>query len=351
MSDAKALRRMQHQHGLITWEQALAAGMTEKQVRRRIEAGHWVRVARGVYRHASAPNTPIARLHGVCLAHGALASHRSAAALHRIDGFRLDRIEVVVRRGRARPIRGATLHQSTQMDLARPVECEGVPTTGLGRTLLDVSAVVDRRRLDQAIDSVLRDGRLCTDDLYRVLASHARRGRDGCAPFRSSLEDRDGDPVPLSAWSRMVADLLVESGLDRPAMEYRVVDAAGSFIAQVDLAYPDCRVAIELDSRRWHLNRVSFDADPERRNRLTVQGWTVLNFTWSHYVGDPRGLCVTVEAACRQARLPKLATKPPTEGHNPHQFQGDAPPTAKLATKPPTEGHNPHQFQGVTARR
>ena len=300
MSEAQVFRRMQHQHGLITRGQALAAGMTDKQIRGRVKTRHWVRVAQGVYRHRSAPNTPIARLLGVCLAHRALASHRSAAALQGIDGFRLDRIEVVVPRSRARPINGAIVHQSTQMDLARPVECEGVPTTGLGRTLLDVSAVVNRLRLDQAIDSVLRDGRMRTPDLYRVLVSHARRGRDGCAAFRSSLEDRGDDPVPLSAWSRMVADLLVESGLARPAMEYRVRNAAGVFVAQVDLAYPDCRVAIELDSRRWHLNRVSFDADPERRNRLTIAGWTVLNFTWSHYVGDPHGLCATVAAACRQ---------------------------------------------------
>ena len=351
MSEADVLRRMRRQHGLITRHQALAAGMTDKQVRGRVEAGHWVRVARGVYRHGSVPNTPMARLHGVCLAHRAMASHRSAAALHGIDGFRLDRIEVVVPRGGARPIKGAVLHQSTQMDLARPVECEGVPTTGLGRTLLDVSAVVHRKRLDQAIDSVLRDGRMRTDDLYRVLVSHARRGRDGCAAFRSSLEDRDGDPVPLSAWSRMVADLLVESGLARPEMEYKVEDAVGTFVAQVDLAYPDCRVAIELDSRRWHLNRVSFDADPERRNRLTVTGWTVLNFTWSHYIGDPRGLCATVEAACRQARPSKLATKPPREGQNPHQFREDNQPVPKLATKPPREGQNPHQFRRMTAAR
>ena len=70
----------------------------------------------------------------------------------------------------------------------------------------------------------------------------------------------------------MVADLLVESGLDRPVMEHRVYGVNGTFIAQVDLAYPDCRVAIELDSKRWHLNRVSFDEDPERRNRLDRGG-------------------------------------------------------------------------------
>lgn len=309
MEESKVLRLMRQQHGLISRRQALTAGMTDTQIKWRINADQWVRVTRGVYRHRSAPDTRIARLLAECLARDALASHRSAAALHGIDGFRLDCIELVVPRGAARSLKGAILHQSTQFDLTAPIDCRGVPCTGLGRTLLDVSAVVSRERLDRAIDSVLRDGRLRVTDLYEVLVSHARRGRDGCAAFRASLEDRGGEAIPLSAWSRMVADLLVESGLRRPVMEYRVHNPGGGFVAQVDLAYPDCRVAIELDSRRWHLNRVSFDKDPERRNRLTILGWTVLNFTWTHYVQDPRTLCATVKAACRQNQRTKLATK------------------------------------------
>lgn len=309
MSEALVHERMKRQHGLIARGQALEAGMTETQVKWRLRTGSWVRVAQGVYRHRSTPDTRMARLLAVCLTSTALASHRSAAALHRIDGFRLDRIELVVPRGGARCMRGAILHQSTQFDLTDPTECQGVPCTGLGRTLLDVSAVVNRQLLDQAIDSVLRDGRLRLTDLYRILVSHARRGRDGCAAFRASLEARCDDPVPLSAWSRMVADLLVESGLRQPVMEHRICTHDGEFVAQVDLAYPDCRVAIELDSRRWHLNRVSFDKDPERRNRLTIEGWTVLNFTWTHYVHEPNKLCATVRTACRQGSRTKLGTE------------------------------------------
>ena len=305
MMESEVLSRMKEQHGLISRSQAIAAGMTDKQIRGRVEAGRWTRVARGVYRHGAAPATLEARLLGLCMAYKALASHRAAAALHCIDGYYLDRFEMVVPHGRARPIRGAVLHQSTQMDLAKPVDLQGVPTTGLGRTLIDVSAVVSRTRLDQAIDSVLRDGRLRLEDLYRVLVSHARRGRDGCSAFRASLEDRGGEAeVPLSAWSRMVADLLVEAGLPRPAMEHRVCNHQGEFIAQVDLAYPGDRLAIELDSKRWHLNRVSFDKDPERRNRLIVAGWTVLNFTWNHYVQEPDRLCATVAAACGRQPAP-----------------------------------------------
>ena len=286
---------MQEQHGLISRSQARAEGLTDDQIRRRLRTGEWVCAARGVYRHAVCPETPLSRLLAGCLACDGVASHRSAAALHDIDGYQLDRIEILVPWKRSPTIRGVTLHRTTQMHLTEPVVRKGIPCTWIGRTALDVAAVVSRQQLEHTIDAVLRQGLIRLSDLYQVLVSHSRQGRTGCGPFRDALDERWGDDaVPLSAWSRMVADLLVEDGLDRPVMEHRICDQTGALVAQVDLAYPSRRVAIELDSKRWHLNSVSFERDPRRRNALTVMGWTVLTFTWSDYVGRPGQLCATV---------------------------------------------------------
>ena len=297
--EEQVLMRMRRQHGLITRAQALTAGVTRGQIERSLGTGRWVREARGVYRHAAAPPTPLSKLLAACMVHDGLASHRSAAALHGIDGFTLGRIELSVPRGRKRAMKGVTLHESTQMNLARPVVKNAIPSTGLPRTVLDLAAVVSRKRLDRAIDAVLRDRRLRPADLFGVLVSHSRQGRNGCAALRSALDGRFGhDPVPLSEWSRMVEDLLVASGLDRPRLEYRICSANGTLIAQVDLAFPDCRLAIELDSRRWHHNYESFVEDRRRRNRTTLAGWTVLNFTWEDYVDRPADLCAAVATAC-----------------------------------------------------
>ena len=198
------------------------------------------------------------------------------------------------------------------MDLTKPVTIQGVPTTCLSRTFVDLAAVVSRKRLDYAIDSVLRDRRLRLVDLERVLASHSRRGRDGCGKLRAALEDRCGDDrVPLSAWSRMVATLLVAAGLPRPVLEHRVDDARGTFLAQVDLAYPSHRMAIELDSRRWHMDHVSFEADRDRRNRLIRAGWQVLNFTWDYYKNSPEGLCTLVRDTLTVAGSNLPVSSPP----------------------------------------
>ena len=299
MEEALVLERMRRQHGLISRKQALAVGMTAHQIKKRLRTGRWARAARGVYRHAVWPSTRLSRLLAGCMACDALASHRSAAALHGIDGYELDRVELVVPWERKPAIEGVKLHRTTQIELTKPAMRQGVPCTGVGRTVLDLASVVSRERLVRAIDSVLRDGLLRPADLYAVLVSHSRQGRAGCHAFREALDERWGDgPVPLSGWSRMVADLLNESGLDRPAMEYRIQDDRGELVAQVDLAYPNHRLAIELDSKRWHLNSVSFDHDPRRRNALTVIGWTVLSFTWSDYKERPTQLCATVAQLC-----------------------------------------------------
>lgn len=294
---------MSDQHGLVSRAQALGAGMQKHQVDDRVRGGVWVRAAHGVYRHAAVPSTPHSMLLAPCLAHGALASHRSAAAVHGIDGYQLDRVELVVATGRVKRIPGARLHHSTQMDLARPVVRNGIPTTGLPRTVLDLAGEVGRERLERTIDALLRDKRVRLSDLRAVLAFHARPGRNGCAALRADLEARSGDGVvPLSDWSRMVADRLAEAGLPRPVFEHRVMDGDGSLVAQVDLAYPAARLAIELDSVRWHLNRKSFMADPRRRNELSLVGWTVLTFTWEDYANRPESLCATVAR-----KLPRVA--------------------------------------------
>lgn len=306
MEEERVLRRMRRQHGLVARSQALNDGMTSRRIDRLVSSGVWEREAPGVYRHEAVPSTIRSRLLAVCMAHGAVASHRSAAALHPIEGYRLDRVEVVVPPGTGRGIRGARRYQSTQMGLAKPVERDGIPCTGVARTVLDLAAVVPRRQLDRTIDAVLRDGQLRLSDLYGVLRAHARRGRRGSDALRASLAERfDDNAVPLSDWSRMVTDLLVDAGLEHPALEHRVRGNDGSFVAQVDLAYPGHRVAVELDSARWHDNRESFVHDRRRRNEITLAGWTVLNFTWSDYVDHPAALCEAVAGALATARSNK----------------------------------------------
>lgn len=51
--------------------------------------------------------------------------------------------------------------------------------------------------------------------------------------------------------------------------------------ARIDVAFPDLRIAIEVDGFAYHSDRERFQRDRSRQNLLVGLGWTVLRFTWS----------------------------------------------------------------------
>ena len=186
---------------------------------------------------------------------------------------------------------GFRLHITRQPELVEQIELQHLPCTGLARTLIDVGLLVGERDLDDLVDTVLRDGRLRLGDLVSAYRRASEHGRNGCGPMRRLLETRiDSDPVPLSIWSRDVVRLLSAHGVEAPMMEYPVRTSDGRIVAQVDLAYPQYRIAIELDGVRWHLDRTAFQRDRERANALALHGWKLLSFTWEHFEEHPEQL-------------------------------------------------------------
>jgi very-short-patch-repair endonuclease len=104
-----------------------------------------------------------------------------------------------------------------------------------------------------------------------------------------------------------VLSLLTSAGLPSPETQC-VVDHDGSFVARVDLAYPDILLAIEVDGYRYHSSRAAWQADLDRQNRLMSLGWTILRFTKDDVTFRPRLLVARVRdlharlsAGCRVA--------------------------------------------------
>lgn len=273
------------QAGVISYEQARLRGLTRSQVRHRERIGSWTRVERGVYRVEAFPHSEMTRLWVAILALRGIASHRSAAQLHGFNALgRQQAPEIVVAHGRWRRINGVTVHQSTQLDRIDQVAVHGVPCTGRGRTVLDLGVSMPAARLGKVVDDLLRKNLITQAELWDVLIRHSVQGRDGCGPLRVVLEERRGQArIALSDWSYGVANLLESAGLDRPELEFRAHANDGTLLGQIDLAYPHAMLAIELDSIEFHNNLDSFHSDRARARQLTVEGWTVLQFTWKDY--------------------------------------------------------------------
>ena len=291
------------QQALFTRAQALAAGLTRHQLEHGVGNGRYERLTNGLYRMAGSSPSWEQRLFAAILTagKGALASHRSAACLWGLDGYEPGPLDISVpRHRRPRERRQVDIHESTDLGLAEPSSRLGIPVTGVVRTLIDLGCVVSSKRLIQAVDSAIRRRFTTWEQLAAVRARHARRGRNGVGKMRELLEERYGSTIPDSHFGRLVADLLVDSGLPHPELEHNVFGPDGMWLARVDAAYPDELVAIELDSKRHHLHEEAFEHDRPRQNRIELAGWMVLRYTWQFYSRSPGQLCREVAEALRR---------------------------------------------------
>jgi very-short-patch-repair endonuclease len=103
--------------------------------------------------------------------------------------------------------------------------------------------------------------------------------------------------TPDSGLEMRFARAIVGGGLPEPVQQHRV--AVGDRRYCIDLAYPDLKIAIEVDGWEYHSSRSAFDDDRSRANDLVVAGWQVLRFTSS--MTDAEAV-TTVSAALSRKR-------------------------------------------------
>ena len=291
-------------HGVVSRRQLLDAGLGEATLYRRVHDRTLVLVAPEVYRCAGAPVTWHQRLLVACLTTGdpALASHRSAAVLWGLDGFRPGILEVTTPLWLRRRRSGVRVHESTDLDDVDRTELSSIPVTTIERTLIDLGAVVPWQRVEQAFDDALRRRLTTPERVLDRFLQVARRGRRGVGALRPLLDARVGTTSRRPGeFERRVWRLIADAGVAEAVCEHEVRTSGGALIARVDLALPWARIAIECDSVAWHSGRQRRQADLDRQNRLVLAGWTMLRFTWDDLVHRPDVVVRHVAAALSAA--------------------------------------------------
>jgi very-short-patch-repair endonuclease len=127
-------------------------------------------------------------------------------------------------------------------------------------------------------------------ELAHLEQAHARnRGRRGAAASRRLLDAAAGGA--RSEAERLTVQLLKGAGVTGWQANF----AVGGYI--VDIAFPVQRVAIEIDGWAFHSDQTAFQNDRVRQNRLALQGWQVLRFTWLDLTQHPQRVLAEIRAA------------------------------------------------------
>jgi very-short-patch-repair endonuclease len=298
--DRVLAKRAALQRSLVTVDDVLAAGGTHDNICERLAAGRWDRVDHGVYLIAGAPDGWETRQLAAVLAAGpgAVTSHLAAARLYGIPGYRNAGVELSIPRGRRYRRGGVRSHESTDLERCTIVNHDGIPVTDPNRMMLDLGRYIGVTRLTRAVEAARRKRLVTWASLIATLARHARKGRHGTRRLRAViLQNAHREDITDTDMELLVLGLIRDAGLPEPVVHHLVRDG-DRVVAEVDLAYPHLKIAIECDGS-IHLEEDVRDDDLRKQNELILLGWTVLRFGWSETRRRPDRVPTTVREAIR----------------------------------------------------
>lgn len=250
---------------------AVRAGLL---TRRQLDGSAWHRLFRDVYVHRDVPVTHALRARAARLVvPGAVVSGCSAAVLWGVDlAGAEDDVELTVAPDR-HPVRMAGLRvRRAALDPGDVCTRHGVPTTTPTVTALRVATCLPGDDAVVAVDRLLVS-RVVDLGPLRGLAATVRG--PGAARVREVCRLVDG--LAGSPQETRVRLLMARGGLPAPVAQYVVRDGRG-FVARVDFAWPEFRLAVEYDGA-WHAEPGQFARDRQRLNRLQATGWRVVFVT------------------------------------------------------------------------
>ncbi len=220
---------------------------------------------------------------------------RSAARLHRLDGFESEAVELLVAR-RYRSVTtgpGCVVRSTSQsLSIADTVTIGGLRCLTAERLILEAPLFdFSGRELENAIDSAIRmrlvdEARLRT----RVLERQCDASK-GCRQLVAALVDTGGE----SCLERWFLAIVRRGGLPRPTMR-RVWRDGSRTIARVDATFPG-NLVVELEGHATHSTRRQRQHDEERRTALVLRGLRVITFTYADVRDRPEWVLARLREA------------------------------------------------------
>ena len=268
----------ERQYGLFSRAQALAAGHSTYTIRQRLRSGRWTRhdyrdvfFVTGVA-HCSEQDILAAHLWAgpdtVCCG-------RTSVGLWGACSLPADLVDLLVPRNIRPPTASLLIHRPVSLPPRDITRRAGIPVTVLDRALYELAGLVSLGQLERAVDEALRRRLVWLPALHSRFERYAVQGRNGTTNLRRILSER---PLGYQATESTLEDdfvkLLERHNLPRPERQYRIEG-----VGRVDFAYPEARIAIELDGYEYHSDRDSFQKDRTRSNRLLLGEWLLLRYT------------------------------------------------------------------------
>jgi hypothetical protein len=201
--------------------------------------------------------------------------------------------EIVIPWQQRKKIHGVTVHRSRGLTAGMLMYRDNIRVTKPLVTTLDLGVVLGPVEVGDVIIRA-RQRKLFEPAAFEsTIAKLAKPGRTGVVTAREALK------------LIMIGDRPAESVLEfrfhigprtygLPPYSYQHKVEVNNRKFFIDFAYPEVMLAIEVDGYEKRASRESLDNDAQRGVMLTLAGWTVVHFTWTRVVNDPRGVAADI---------------------------------------------------------
>jgi very-short-patch-repair endonuclease len=287
------------QHGVVSRSQLLLLRLSNEAIDHRIRRRGLHRLHRGVF----AVGHPVLTVEGqwmaaaLALGGNAVLSHSTAAAawdLRRRGSGGLIHVTVPSTAGRERRA-GIRLHRSRTLTPDQTTTIRAIPVTTPVRTIIDLARTLEGRPLEHALDRA---------DQRRLIDFADLRNRPIPRSLQAVLSLYTADAtVTRSEMEERFLALCDQHGLPRPRVNTRI---EGN---EVDFAWRDEKLIVEVDGYAYHRSPSRFETDRERDVILALAGWQVLRFTWTQLTARPAWVARAVSDRLRGCR-PSPAGRP-----------------------------------------
>jgi very-short-patch-repair endonuclease len=196
--------------------------------------------------------------------------------------------------------RGIVVHRNS-LNLNDIVNVRGIPSTSVYRTLIDLCASQSEPICEKVSDAALRMERVNFDRLSAYADEASLRRIKGSALLRRLLgvrgvEDALSESEAESLFTRIMR------GADLPIGE-RQAAREGVRNGRIDFLYPDQKLIIEIDGRKFHSGRREKVRDKRYDNELNIGGNRVLRLTWDDLTTD---VAYTIDLVARALGIERL---------------------------------------------
>jgi hypothetical protein len=288
------------QRGVLSRAQALASSTTAAGLQHRLRpGGPWQRLLPGVYLTSTgAPTAEQLQVAAMLYAgRQSLVTGPAALAFHGIRGATSAKIDVLVPASSSVTSRRFVVTHRTRRMPTQWAQDLAIRYALPARAIADAVSELDRLSDARTVVAGGVQRGLCT---VRQLADElAQRHDAGDALFRRVLAEVAAGI--RSAPEAELRELITSSGLPTPLYNPDLY-LNGRFLARPDAWWPQAGVAVEVDSKEWHLSPADWQRTLQRHRRMTAAGILVIHVTPAELRTDPLRVAKDIAAALRCGR-------------------------------------------------